>query len=208
LELAGCTGINPNEFIHSLSKASKDAKTFLADVGKHQMWTAQSIELIQDQRLLLSGGLGAMGFALPASIGSAFSTKQPVVCIVGDGGFQCNIQELEAISHHQLPIKIIILNNNSLGMVGQFQEDYFESRLQSTVWGYSAPDFKAVGQAYEIESRQISSNEQVDSSLDWLWEETFKPRILDVQIDLDTKVFPKAAYGRKIDDMDPAAKSI
>jgi acetolactate synthase-1/2/3 large subunit len=93
-------------------------------------------------------------------------------------------------------------------MVGQFQEDYFESRLQSTVWGYSAPDFKAVGQAYEIESRQISSNEQVDSSLDWLWEETFKPRILDVQIDLDTKVFPKAAYGRKIDDMDPAAKSI
>lgn len=208
LELAGCTGINPNEFIHSLSKASKAAKTFLADVGKHQMWTAQSIELIQDQRLLLSGGLGAMGFALPASIGSAFSTKQPVVCIVGDGGFQCNIQELEAISHHQLPIKIIILNNNSLGMVGQFQEDYFESRMQSTVWGYSSPDFKAVGQAYEIESRQISSNEEVDSSLDWLWEDTLKPRILDVQIDLDTKVFPKAAYGRKIDDMDPAAKNI
>ena len=86
-----------------------------------------------------------MGFALPAAIGSAFATHSPVVCIAGDGGFQCNIQELETIAHHALPIKMIILNNKSLGMVGQFQEDYFESRLQSTVWGYSAPDFEALG---------------------------------------------------------------
>ena len=207
-ELVGCVGINPNQFIHSLSEASKPAKTFLADVGKHQMWTAQSIELSQDQRLLLSGGLGAMGFALPASIGSAFSTNQPVVCIVGDGGFQCNIQELEAISHHQLPIKIVILNNNSLGMVGQFQEDYFDSRMQSTVWGYSAPNFKSVGQAYKIASKEISSIEEIDSALDWLWEYPTKPCILDVSIDLNTKVFPKAAYGRKIDDMDPVIKNI
>jgi acetolactate synthase I/II/III large subunit len=207
-ELAGCVGINPNEFIHSLSKASSPAKTFLADVGKHQMWTAQSIELTQDQRLLLSGGLGAMGFALPASIGSAFSTEQPVVCIVGDGGFQCNIQELEAIAHHQLPVKIVVLNNNSLGMVGQFQEDYFESRMHSTVWGYSAPDFKSVGEAYKIASKAISLPEEVDLALGWLWKQPSKPCVLDVRIDLDTKVYPKAAYGRKIDDMDPVLKNI
>ena len=206
LELEGCLGINPNQFIHSLSKASKLAKTFLADVGKHQMWTAQSIELFQDQRLLLSGGLGAMGFALPASIGGAFATGKPVVCIVGDGGFQCNIQELEAISHHQLPIKIVILNNNSLGMVGQFQEDYFESRMQSTVWGYSAPNFEDVGLAYKITSKVICSTEEIDSALAWLWENPQKPCILDVRIDLNTKVYPKAAYGRKINDMDPPLK--
>lgn len=205
-ELSDCSGINPNHFIHSLSKHSHEAKTFLADVGKNQMWTAQSIELEASQRLLLSGGLGSMGFALPAAIGSAFATGRPVVCIVGDGGFQCNIQELEAISHHRLPIKIIVFNNESLGMVGQFQEDYFESRMQSTVWGYSAPDFKAVGNAYKIDSRTIKNPAEVDDALRWLWSSTNSPNLLNVMIDQNTKVYPKAAYGRTIDDMDPPIK--
>ena len=202
-ELSDVIGINPNQFIHRLSASSHQASVFVADVGKHQMWTAQSIELNSSQRLLLSGGLGSMGFALPASIGSAFASRSAVVCIAGDGGFQCNIQELETIAHHRLPVKMVILNNRSLGMVGQFQEDYFESRLHSTVWGYSAPDFEALGKAYKIRSRNIDRPEEVDGALEWLWSNGTEPALLNVEINVETKIYPKAAYGREINDMDP-----
>jgi acetolactate synthase-1/2/3 large subunit len=202
-ELKDCKGINPNEFMHGLSQASHAASTFIADVGKNQMWAAQSVELVAGQRFLLSGGIGSMGFALPAAIGSVFASNQAVVCITGDGGLQCNIQELETIASHKLPVKILVFNNQSLGMVGQFQEDYFESRMQSTVWGYSAPDFEKVAKAYNIDSRAISAPEEVKAALEWLWSDPKAPALLNVMIDLDTKVYPKAAYGRPINDMDP-----
>jgi acetolactate synthase-1/2/3 large subunit len=202
-ELKKCKGINPNHFMHCLSKASIAASAILADVGKNQMWAAQSVEIHEGQRFLVSGGMGSMGFALPAAIGSVFASNQPVVCITGDGGLQCNIQELETIASHGLPVKILVFNNQSLGMVGQFQEDYFESRMQSTVWGYSAPNFENVAKAYNIDSKTISNPEEVDKALEWLWSDPTSPALLNVMIDLDTKVYPKAAYGRPINDMDP-----
>jgi acetolactate synthase-1/2/3 large subunit len=92
-----------------------------------------------------------MGFALPAAVGVAFAEpNKPVLAIAGDGGFQLNIQELETIAHHQLPIKMIVLDNQCLGMVRQFQQSYFDERYQATLWGYSAPDFVRVAQAYGI----------------------------------------------------------
>lgn len=202
-ELKGCKGINPNDFMHRLSQASATASAIIADVGKNQMWAAQSVEIHAGQRFLVSGGMGSMGFALPAAIGSVFASNQPVVCITGDGGLQCNIQELETISMHGLPVKILVFNNQSLGMVGQFQEDYFESRMQSTVWGYSAPDFEIVSKAYKIDAKTISTPEEVDDAIEWLWRDPKAPALLNVMIDLDTKVYPKAAYGRPINDMDP-----
>jgi len=202
-ELKGCKGINPNDFMHRLSQASVAASAIIADVGKNQMWAAQSVEIQSGQRFLVSGGMGSMGFALPAAIGSVFASNKPVVCITGDGGLQCNIQELETITSHGLPVKIIVFNNLSLGMVGQFQEDYFESRMQSTVWGYSAPDFEKVAKAYNINSKTISNPEEVDGAIEWLWSDPKAPALLNVMIDLDTKVYPKAAYGRAINDMDP-----
>lgn len=202
-ELKGCKGINPNDFMHRLSQASATASAIIADVGKNQMWAAQSVEIHAGQRFLVSGGMGSMGFALPAAIGSVFASNQPVVCITGDGGLQCNIQELETISMHGLPVKILVFNNQSLGMVGQFQEDYFESRMQSTVWGYSAPDFEIVSKAYKIDAKTISTSEEVDDAIEWLWRDPKAPALLNVMIDLDTKVYPKAAYGRPINDMDP-----
>ncbi len=202
-ELKGCKGINPNDFMHRLSQASATASAIIADVGKNQMWAAQSVEIHAGQRFLVSGGMGSMGFALPAAIGSVFASNQPVVCITGDGGLQCNIQELETISMHGLPVKILVFNNQSLGMVGQFQEDYFESRMQSTVWGYSAPDFEIVAKAYKIDAKTISTPEEVDDAIEWLWRDSKAPALLNVMIDLDTKVYPKAAYGRPINDMDP-----
>lgn len=202
-ELKDCKGINPNHFVHHLSQESAQASAILADVGKNQMWAAQSVEVQSGQRFLVSGGMGSMGFALPAAIGSVFASNRPVVCITGDGGLQCNIQELETISMHGLPVKIVIFNNLSLGMVGQFQEDYFDSRMQSTVWGYSAPDFDKVAKAYNINSKTISNPKEVSEAIKWLWSDPKAPAVLNVMIDLDTKVYPKAAYGRPINDMDP-----
>ncbi len=145
-------GINPNIFMHELSHMSNLASAFIVDVGNHQMWAAQSLELSDYQSFLTSGGMGAMGFALPASIGASFATAKPVVMVAGDGAMQLNIQELETIAHHQLPVKMVVLNNQSLGMVRQFQQSYFKERYPATVWGYSAPDFSEVARAYRIES--------------------------------------------------------
>ncbi|MDP3142469.1 MAG: thiamine pyrophosphate-binding protein [Candidatus Omnitrophota bacterium] len=110
-EAQNVTGINPNLLMHELSRYSKLASVYAVDVGNHQMWAAQSLELGPDQRFLTSGGMGAMGFALPAAVGASFATGKPVVMIAGDGGMQLNIQELETIAHHKLQIKIVILNN-------------------------------------------------------------------------------------------------
>lgn len=204
-------GINPNVFMHLLSKNSKQTKAYLADVGSHQMWAAQSLELNKEQHFLTSGGMGAMGFSLPAGIGACIALdKQPVVVLVGDGCMQINIQELQTMVRNNLPVKVIVLNNNTLGMIRQFQDSYFESRYQSTYWGYSAPNFAKVASAYNIESKTIDKAEDMLEAIEWLWsdENSFKPQLLQVMIDPHTNTYPKIAFGRPITEMEPFAKPI
>ncbi len=203
-ESTGFTGLNPNEFMHALSQASAQACAYVVDVGQHQMWAAQSLELTGPQRFLTSGGMGSMGFALPAAVGAAFARPgEPVVVIAGDGAFQCNIQELQTVTRNHLPLKIIIINNHSLGMVRQFQESYFESRFQSTVWGYSAPDFVKVAEAYGIPARRVSQPADVAAALSWLWADPRAPMLLEVDIATTANVYPKMAFGRPITEMEP-----
>jgi acetolactate synthase-1/2/3 large subunit len=203
-ELVNIKGINPNEFIHSLSKHSAKARAVVTDVGNNQMWAAQSIELRNDQLFLTCGGMGSMGYCLPASIGAAIYFKNlPVVSISGDGGFQINIQELQTIRRNNLPVKMIILNNHCLGMIRQFQDAYFNSTYQSTVWGYSAPDFEKVGLAYGIDSRTISEMDEIENALKWLWSNPDEPALLQVHIDIYTNAYPKLAYGKPISEMEP-----
>jgi acetolactate synthase-1/2/3 large subunit len=124
-----------------------------------------------------------MGFSLPSAIGTAITLRdKTVVCIAGDGSFQCNIQELQTVVRLGLPIKIVIINNESHGMVRQFQESYFDSRFQSTVWGYSAPDFARVAEAYGIPGRTVSEPEQVADGIAWLSSEDGAPALLQVMI--------------------------
>jgi len=204
MELNGTDGINPNMFIHALSRASASASAFVVDVGQHQMWAAQSVELLGEQRFMTSGGMGAMGFALPAAIGAAFAAPgQPVVCVAGDGGFQLNIQELQTVVHHNLPVKMVIINNRSLGMVRQFQQDYFNARYQSTIWGYSAPDFAGVAQAYGIESLTVTDPAEISTAIAKLWRQPAKPFLLQVMLNPMTNVYPKIAFGKPITEMDP-----
>ena len=204
-------GINPNVFMHLLSSQSQKAKAYLADVGSHQMWSAQSLEIGKDQHFLTSGGMGAMGFSLPAGIGACIAMdNEPVVVIIGDGCMQINIQELQTIVRNKLPIKIIVLNNETLGMIRQFQDSYFESRYQSTYWGYDAPDFAKVSIAYGIDAKTIHNQEEINDAIDWLWtdENTAKPQLLQVMIDPHTNTYPKIAFGRPITEMEPFAKPI
>jgi acetolactate synthase-1/2/3 large subunit len=207
-ELAGTPGINPNAFMHHLSASFGHAATYVADVGQHQMWAAQSLELGQDQRFITSGGLGSMGFGLPASIGASMADpERPVVLVAGDGGFQTNIQELQTVARNRLPIKMVVLNNQSHGMVRQFQQSYFDSRYQSTVWGYSAPDFTSVASAYGIASAAVQTPDEVRRSVEWLSSD-LGPGLLEVKISPDANTYPKIAFGRPMTEMEPFATPV
>jgi acetolactate synthase I/II/III large subunit len=205
-ELEGYPGINPNILMHKLSAYSPTAAAFITDVGQHQMWAAQSLDLQLNQRFLTSGGMGAMGFAIPAAIGAAFASGM-VVVIAGDGGAQLNIQELQTIARNDLPIKLMILNNRCHGMVRQFQEAYFSGRYQSTLWGYDAPSFVNVARAYGIESGLLSESDQIECMILEMLSNQSKPYVLEVMIDTMSNAYPKLAFGRKFGEMEPMVRS-
>ena len=207
-EIQALSSINPNIFMHLLSQYSKQASVYAVDVGNHQMWAAQSLELDKDQRFLTSGGMGAMGFSLPAAVGASLATGKPVVMIAGDGGMQLNIQELQTIAHHKLPIKMVVLNNKSLGMVRQFQQSYFHERYPSTFWGYSAPDFANVATAYRIGSQTVSNFQYLPAALEKMWLEPQEPFLLQVLLDVFTNAYPKIAFGYPMTEMEPFAKPL
>lgn len=208
-ELSEVPGINPNDFMHRLSKASFSASAFVTDTGQHQMWACQSLELGENQKLITSGGMGAMGFGLPAAVGAALAAPgKAVVAIAGDGGFQMNIQELQTVVRNQLPIKIVLLDNGCHGMVRQFQESYYDKRYQSSLWGYSTPDFRALAKAYGIESCVISSSSEVESGVEQLWQNKNASFLLQVMIYQSANVYPKMAFGKPISEMEPLAKPL
>jgi acetolactate synthase-1/2/3 large subunit len=208
-ELSGCPGINPNVLMHQLS-ANRAPAAWCVDVGLHQMWAAQSLEIAAGSRFLTSGGMGAMGFALPAALGVAFACEKtrPVVVIAGDGGFQLNIQELQTVVHHRLPVKIVVMNNRSHGMTRQFQDTYFGGRYAGTVWGYSTPSFAAVAAAYGLQSECVSDPERVVESLERFWADPLHPCLLEVAIETGVNAYPKLAFGRPISEMEPFARPV
>ena len=148
-----------------------------------------------------------MGFALPASIGVAFAAPgQPLAVVAGDGSFQLNSQELHTVAHNSLPIKMLILNNRSYGMVRQFQQSYFKERYQSTCWGYSVPDFVAVARAYGLASARVVKPEQVETALARMWHNPAEPYLLEIMIDTSANAYPKIAFGKPFTEMEPFAR--
>jgi acetolactate synthase-1/2/3 large subunit len=195
--------IDPNYLMHKLSESLPEDAVVCVDVGQNQMWAAQSLRLKRSQKLITQGGMGAMGSALPMAIGASFARPgKPIVVIAGDGGFQLNIQELETIANYQLPIKIILLNNLCYGMVRQFQEQYFNSRFQSTVIGYSAPDFQDVVSAYKIVANKIASTSEIAPAIRELFRSS-KPGFLEVAIDKGFLVLPKLSVNKPIEEQEP-----
>lgn len=208
-EQANASGINPNLFMHQLSACSEQAAMYVVDVGQHQMWAAQSIDVGPEQRFLTSGGMGAMGFALPAAVGGVIASGgRPAVLIAGDGGFQLNIQELQTIVRNKLPIKMVVINNHCHGMVRQFQQSYFEERYHSTYLGYSAPDFAQVAHAFGIPALTVQEPADVPAALATLWQEPDRPFLLQVMIHMEANAYPKIAFGLPITAMEPFARPL
>lgn len=193
----------PNKIIHKIADHLNSCDSVCVDVGQHQMWVAQSLETKDQQRVLFSGGMGAMGCALPTAIGATLGTGKRSIVIVGDGGFQMNIQELEIIKRRHLPIKIFIMNNSNLGMVRQFQELYFEKNYVGTKKDYSVPHFENIGNAYGIPSSTASSIDEIYKKIEELLSDD-EPAILDIRlIEQMTTVEPKLIVNKPIEDMYP-----
>ena len=144
-----------------------------------------------------------MGFGLPAAIGASLANpERSTILITGDGSFQLNIQELETLRRNNLNLKIILFNNNCHGMVRQFQESYFNSNFQSTVDGYSAPDFEQVAKAYRIPASTLRTPSEANSSFAEMFDQC-GPYLLQVSISQSSNVYPKLAFGRRFGEMEP-----
>jgi len=195
--------ISPYNFLREVSKSLPKDAIICVDVGQNQMWAAQIIEVKKNQRFLTQGGMASIGSALPMAIGASFAQPgRMIVVITGDGGFQLNIQELQTVYHHKLPVKIILLNNSGYGMIRQFQEQYFGGRLQSSVIGYSNPDFQKVTGAYNISGRKICSATEITPALESLFSDS-KPGFLEVIIDEKFRVIPKLPVNKPVEDQEP-----
>lgn len=191
-------------FVERLSGHCPDDAVVCVDVGQHQMWAGQSFSIRRGQRLLFSGGMGAMGFALPAGIGAAFAAKTSrVIVLVGDGGLQVNIQELDILAYHRLPVTVVVLDNGCLGMVRQFQDLYFGGRRQSTVIGYSRPDFVRIAEAYGIPAWRVRAREETEEGLRRAMS-VRGPSLLHVELPLETVVQPKLVVNHPVEDMSPS----
>jgi len=202
-ELDGIDSQYETDIIKEISYKVPDYSIITTDVGQNQVWVAQSFNIKSKQKMLFSGGHGAMGYSLPAAIGAYYGSRKNVICFNGDGGLQMNIQELQFIARENIPIKIILLNNNSLGMIRHFQEMYFESNFVQTKkdGSYTTPDFEKISNAYNLRYVNINSIEEISKCESIL--EDDKPCFIEISLTDTTYLYPKLAMGRPINDQDP-----
>ncbi len=181
------------EVIDRLSKKTEGKSLVLTDVGQHQMMTSRYYKFNQERSHITSGGLGTMGFCLPAAIGAKIGAPdREVIGIIGDGGFQMTLQELGLIMQYNIGVKILILNNEFLGMVRQWQQLFFDSRYSFTEM--ENPDFIKLAEAYGIPARQVSHRNELDLAFEkWLYKDG--PSLLEVVVEKEENVFPMVPTG-------------
>lgn len=185
------------EVIDYVSSATADKAVAVTDVGQNQMMSARYFRFSEPRSFISSGGLGTMGFGLPAAIGAKIAAPQRTVCLFcGDGGFQMTIQELGTIMQYNVGVKMILLNNNFLGNVRQWQNLFFRQRFSQTPM--LNPDFIAVAAAYGIAGENVTSREQLDDAIARMLTDD-KPYLLNVDIDETDMVFPMTPVGKAVD---------
>jgi len=192
-------GLTMGEVVRRVSEYTKNEAVIVSDVGQHQMAAARYSKFKKSRSHITSGGLGTMGYGLPAAIGAKLGEpNREVVVFAGDGGFQMTIQELGTIAQEKLGIKMVILNNHFLGMVRQWQELFFEKRYSFTE--ILSPDFVKVADAYGIPGNLVSDREKLDDAIKVMFE-TKGPYLLEVNIEKDDNVFPMVPAGASVSDI-------
>lgn len=192
--------IKPQYVIERLSELAPDDTIIATEVGQNQMWTAQFYQFTKPRTLLSSGGLGTMGYGFPAAMGAQFANPgRLVVDIAGDASIQMNIQELATIAQHNLPVKILILNNCFLGMVRQWQELFYDARYSSTCLA-SNPDFVKIAEAYGVKGIKVEDKKDVEAGLIEMIKHD-GPVLLEVMVDREEGVYPMVPAGAASSDM-------
>lgn len=191
--------ITMGEVIHQINIATKGNAIIVTDVGQHQMVACRYAKFNESKSNITSGGLGTMGFALPAAIGAKMGApKREVIAVIGDGGFQMTIQELGTIFQTGVPVKIVVLNNDFLGMVRQWQQLFFDKRYSSTEM--VNPDFVAIANGYQIESERISKREDLKKNIQKMIDSP-NPFFMEVVVGKEDNVFPMIPTGESVSNM-------
>ena len=192
--------LRPEFVIKAFSDLTGGDAIVVSDVGQHQMFTALHFHFKHPRTHLTSGGLGTMGFSLPAAIGAAFTRPElPVISFSGDGGFQMNIQELATVNAYQLPIIVVVMNNHNLGMVKQWQDLFWDRRHASTIFDQS-PDFCGIARCYGLEAHQVSKKSEVSKMIQMALGKK-GPILLEFMLDENALVYPMIPAGGEFKDL-------
>jgi len=193
------SGLTMGEVIKTINANSGGEAVIVTDVGQHQMIACRYAEFSQSKSNITSGGLGTMGFALPAALGAKMGApEREVVAVIGDGGFQMNIQELGTIFQTQAAVKIVILNNDFLGMVRQWQQLFFDKRYASTEM--VNPDFVKIAEGYFIDAKRVTEREEMTAAVAEMMKSD-KPYLLEVCVEKENNVFPMIPSGASVSDI-------
>ena len=192
--------LSPQWLIEQIYTVSDGGAIVTTDVGQHQMWAAQYYTFDQPNRWVTSGGLGTMGFGFPAAIGAQLGFPDDlVVALVGDGGFQMTLQELSVIHERNLPVKVIIVNNQALGMVRQWQETFYDKRYSESIFPTN-PDFVKLAESYGIRGIKVDDESEVPGILKDIFSYN-GPVVVDCRVAQEEKVYPMVAPGKGINEM-------
>jgi acetolactate synthase-1/2/3 large subunit len=190
--------------VQALYRASRGDAYLASDVGQHQMFAAQYYKFDKPRRWINSGGLGTMGFGLPAAMGVQFAFPDALVaCITSEGSFMMNMQELSTCMQYALPVKIVNLNNATLGMVKQWQDMQYGGRLSHSTYAHALPDFVALVQSFGHVGMRVDSIDQLDDAMAEVFSDKYKQQLvfLDVPVDPDEHVYPMSIKGGSMRDM-------
>jgi len=191
--------IRMGEVVNTVSDITEGDAVIVTDVGQHQMAVARYYRFSEKSILVTSGGMGTMGFGLPASLGAASGNPgKPVIAFIGDGGFQMTLQELGTIMQYQIPVKIILLNNSFLGMVRQWQEMFFNGRYASTEM--VNPDFVALAGAYGIQARSVTRREELSQAVGTMLAAE-GPFLVEVAIGREANILPMVEPGASVSEV-------